>query len=98
MIEWYSRRPKTGDKRIRRWFCLIPSRTQQDRIVWLDFIYLFQSYREMDYSWRRGDWDTEATLSPSQYRNFINDLSLNLIDPKEKIRGYAEIAHKRGQK
>lgn len=96
MIEWISRLPKNKDKRIRIKLCLWPKRCQQDRMVWLGFVYLFEQYQEREYSdqWFRGYWNTQATLSPSQYRKFIEELALNITDPNEKIREFAEIALK----
>ena len=100
MIEWTSNLPKNGDKRIRKKFCILPRRCQQDRIVWLDHIYLFQQFYEKTYSdqWYRGNWNTHATLSPSQYKRFSEEIALNITDPREKIREFAEIILKTQKK
>lgn len=100
MIEWKSIRPRSGEKRIKASFCFRPRRTQQDVIVWLDYIYLFQEFEEARFSdeWRRGYWITKATLAPSQYRKFLEDLALNVTDPREKIREFAELLAKKGSK
>lgn len=109
MIEWNARLPLPhGTKRIRRKFCFIPKRCQQHKMVWLDYVYLFEQiyvsspYGKEDDSERiypaPRRWEIEATLSPSQYETFKENSAINITDPKEKIRGFAEIALRNGVK
>ena len=95
MIEWSSKLPKTDDKRIHKSFCFWPKRCHQDMVVWLGFVYLLQTYFEKDHSNQWGStWFTHVTLSSSQYKKFLDDAVLNITDPNEKIRKFAELAIK----
>jgi hypothetical protein len=70
--------PKRGDRRITKKFCFIPQRCDENTMVWLGFIYLFQYYT---LTW--DEWATELTFSSLQYKRFLNEISTHLIDPRE---------------
>lgn len=92
-MEWYSRLPEEGDLRIVRRFSFLPYRCQQDKVVWLEYIYKFQRFKSAGYE-TSSRWNTETALSPSQFCRFKKEIALNLTDPREEIRSYATLLKK----
>ena len=100
MIEWTKKYPSDGSKKIIRSFSFLPKKCEQNKVVWFDWVYVFCSYFYTDYQIRRkvdsddveGYWIKEATLSPSQFKEYINNIPLHLSDSDTDVRDYAQAA------
>lgn len=92
MIEWNRANPKHNTKRIKRIFCFFPIHCEQNKVVWLDFIYKFQTFYVPSTENFESYWHTEAILSPSQFKKYIDNISLYLVDNNYEVREYAHIA------
>jgi len=94
MVEWLIRLPKPGELRIRKSFCLFPTRVGKYK-VWLGFIYYFEYYKDAaTYAYAypsKPHWVWEFKLTPSRYKKFKQELAVHLLSNDDNYRKYAQL-------
>jgi hypothetical protein len=97
MIEWTRKSYPNGAKRIVRSFCFFPKKCESNRIVWLGWRYKFQSFHSPEYT-TQPFWLTHATLSPLQFQQYLDSVTIHMTDPSPEVRAYAQAAKQFSQK
>jgi hypothetical protein len=93
-MEWkVAPQPRHNERRIVKRFCFMPRACEGDIIVWLGFVHLLQTYSN---TW--GEWKTDLIFSPSQYKDFLKDIAIHLVDPREDMRIFAQRALEKQKK